>query len=96
MTSSARCCEDAKVRQAKRLRGLQVHYKFDFVGCLDRQIGRLFALANPSGVNADLAKRGRRLGPKLIRPPAATNSRRPIERRKRTASRQRDERSRGR
>src|ERR1700732_1783140 len=41
-------------REAERLGGLEIDDQFEFRGLLDRQIGRLLALENPAGVNADL------------------------------------------
>src|SRR5438132_1952197 len=46
-------------REAKRFGGVEVDDQLEGGGLLDRQIGRLGALEDPSGVNADLAKGGR-------------------------------------
>ena len=40
---------------AERLGGLQVDVQLDFGDLLDRQVGRLFALENPAGIDAGQA-----------------------------------------
>ena len=39
--------------EAERLGGLEVDDQLDFRGLLDRQVGRLLALENPAGVDAE-------------------------------------------
>ena len=45
--------------RAERLGGLEVDDQLDFRGLLDRQVGRLFALENPAGIDANLTIRVR-------------------------------------
>ena len=42
--------------QAERLGGLEVDDQLDFCRLLDRQVGRLLALEDAAGVNADLTQ----------------------------------------
>ena len=49
--------------EAERLGGLEVDDQLDFRGLLDRQIGRLLALENPAGVDADQTVRSVTLPP---------------------------------
>jgi hypothetical protein len=62
-------------RWPRRLRGLEVEHELKFGGLHDRQVGGLLALENPSGIDASLAIAHRLSVPWLIRPPAATDSR---------------------
>ena len=47
--------------EAERLGGLEVDHKFKLGGLLDRQVGRMSAVENLAGVDADLVIR-RRIG----------------------------------
>src|ERR1035441_6349381 len=49
--------------EAERLGGLEVDHELEFGGSHDRQVGRLFALENPPGVDAGLAVGIRNAGP---------------------------------
>ena len=55
MTSSARARIEGGIVEAERLGGLEVDDQLELGRLLDRQIGRLGALEDLSGVNADLA-----------------------------------------
>jgi len=54
---------------------LQVDDKLEFGGLHDRQVGRLFALKETSGIDTSLTMGAGRFIPQLIRPPAEANSR---------------------
>src|SRR6516164_11186551 len=48
--------------EAERLRGLCADDQFEFSRLQNRQVGRLLALGDAAGVNADLAKQVRNIG----------------------------------
>jgi hypothetical protein len=56
--------------KTERLRGLEVDGEFDFRGLLNRQIGWLFALENPAGIDAGQAVCVSIVGPVAQQPPS--------------------------
>jgi hypothetical protein len=53
ITSSARLSNDWGNREAEHLCCLEIDDHLNFRGLLDRQVGGLLALENPTGVDAD-------------------------------------------
>ena len=54
ITSSARASSVGGTVEAERLGGLEVDDQLELGGLLDRQVGRLLALEDPAGIDADL------------------------------------------
>jgi len=77
--------------EAELLGGLEVDHQLEGRRLLDRQIGGLLALENPSGVNASLAKGRSDAGPIADQAAGSGKFRQCIDRRKGMARRQPDE-----
>ena len=63
ITSSARASSVGGTSRPSALAVLRLMTNSNLVGCMDRQVGRLGALENPAGVDADLAIGIRQAGP---------------------------------
>src|SRR5215510_1334183 len=73
---------------AERLRGLEVDDQLDLRGLIDWQVGRLRALENAAGIEADVTVRLRKIAPVAHQTASCGKSAKLVDRRHRLAERQ--------